>query len=480
MDALVPTPPKPIEVTEDLDFFVKERGARMLGLIAGVTVIGVSVLMLHYYLTNRALMTGGGPGFAILMAVVVLLVRRGRPQLALSLFLWGMLFSAVITALIVAGIYTIALILFPMIAVTAGLMLHRRMAWLFYAAIVASIAGIAVLHANGYLGSPQFRDPYYFAIVYVLVSTIGAIIGNHTMAGMREEHGKALKLGRELAAFNVQLEAKVAERTVELSSALERVRQMQDDLLQAEKMASLGSMVAGIAHELNTPLGNAITVSSSLTECCAGLNTAVSQGAVKKSDLIGGLARAHEMSLLIDRSIHRAANLVASFKQVAVDQVSERRREFDLRNVIEENLAALRPGLKNTPWVIDNLVPEGIRCDSFPGPLGQVLTNLVQNAILHGFSGRDHGRIEIGAAVTEGQLALHVADDGCGMDTTTASRIFEPFFTTKLGKGGSGLGLAVSYRIVSTILAGEIRVVSSPSTGTQFIVRMPLRTPGKL
>lgn len=255
---------------------------------------------------------------------------------------------------------------------------------------------------------------------------------------------------------------------------------MQDDLIQSEKLASLGSMVAGIAHELNTPIGNAVTVSSTLMECATRIRAMIDGGSLKKSELYSALGAICEMSALVDRSCNRASVLVSSFKQVAVDQVSERRREFDLRELIEENLTAMHTGLRDKPWQIRNNVPDGICCDSFPGPLGQVIANLLQNAIFHGFSDRDHGSIDINADVTHGTLELSVADDGVGMDTATSVRIFEPFFTTKLGKGGSGLGLAISYRIVSTILAGEIRAVSSPKTGTQIIVRMPLRTPGKL
>lgn len=181
---------------------------------------------------------------------------------------------------------------------------------------------------------------------------------------------------------------------------------------------------------------------------------------------------------MIERSANRAAALVSSFKQVAIDQVSERRRTFDLREVIEENLTTLRVGIKHKPWIIDNQVAAGITCDSSPGPLGQIFTNLIQNAILHGFADREQGRIEISADTASGLLELTVADDGVGMDTATALRIFEPFFTTRLGKGGSGLGLAICHRIATTILAGELRVISASGTGTRFTLRIPLRTPG--
>ena len=282
----------------------------------------------------------------------------------------------------------------------------------------------------------------------------------------------------ELAALNEALEARVVARPAELAAALDTLRQTQDDLIQSEKLASLGSMVAGVAHELNTPIGNAVTVSSTLAERAAELRSLLESPSIRRSELVQGLTGVVEMAGLVDRSVNRAAALIASFKQVAMDQVSERRRSFDLREVVEENLAALRPSLRHKQVTIHNHVPAGLQCDSFPGPLGQVLTNLVQNAVLHGFAARDEGDIEVRAKSDGRMVEFVVADNGEGMDTATAVRVFEPFFTTKLGKGGSGLGLAICHRLVTTILAGDIRVVATPGAGAQFIVRFPARTPG--
>ena len=284
----------------------------------------------------------------------------------------------------------------------------------------------------------------------------------------------------ELAELNRQLESKVVARTTDLEAAIQRLRQTQDDLIQSEKLASLGQVVAGIAHELNTPIGNAMTVIPTIADRAAQLKAMVEGGSMRKSDLVDGLIAISEMCCLADRSVNRAGALVASFKQVAVDQVSERRRPFDLRDVVEENLDTLGPGLKHQPWLIDNQVPPGIACDGFPGPLGQVLTNLIQNAVTHGLAGRSAGRVEISAHSDGRLMELSVADDGVGIDSVTVMRAFEPFYTTKLGQGGSGLGLAICYRIVTTVLAGEIRLQASPGTGTRVTVYMPVRIPGAL
>ena len=296
-------------------------------------------------------------------------------------------------------------------------------------------------------------------------------------SGLGDLVGRAINAA-DLAVLNRQLEGKVAERTATLEATLLHLRQTQDDLIQSEKLASLGSMVAGIAHELNTPIGNALTVVTTLSQRARDLCLLCRGEAVRRADLVGGLSGISEMADLVEKSIVRAATQITSFKQVAVDQVSECRREFDLREVIEENLATLYPGLNNRALTLKNTVPAGIVCDSFPGPLGQVITNLVQNAAFHGLDGRT-GVIEIRATLHEQQIELTVADDGVGMDAATAVRIFDPFYTTRLGSGGSGLGLAICHRIITTILSGAIRAVSIPDIGSQFIITMPRCAPGK-
>ena len=310
---------------------------------------------------------------------------------------------------------------------------------------------------------------------------------------VRDAHGGPtglVSIGRDITAqlnaeadllkLNLQLENRVRERTEELSQALDQVKRMQDDLIQSEKLASLGSMVAGVSHELNTPIGNAVTVASTLMGQAKTLGASFRAGELKRSELASGLGGIAAMAELIDRSVNRAATLIASFKQVAIDQTSERRREFDLRAVVDDIIGTLLPGLHDQPWQIENHIPPGIDCDSFPGPLGQIVTNLIQNAVMHAFTGREAGTIIVTAKSMDERLELVVRDDGVGMDSATLIRVFDPFFTTKLGKGGSGLGLAICYRISNTVFAGELKAISSPGVGSSFVLTMPKRTPGML
>ncbi|MDP3031281.1 MAG: HAMP domain-containing sensor histidine kinase, partial [Rhodocyclaceae bacterium] len=178
------------------------------------------------------------------------------------------------------------------------------------------------------------------------------------------------------------------------------------------------------------------------------------------------------------RNLNRAAELIGSFKQVAVDQTSAQRRKFDLAEVVDEIVVMMQPSLKRTPYRIEEAVPAGLVLDSYPGALGQVLTNLINNAVLHGFAGRDHGVITItAAAAAPDSVQLTVQDDGCGIPADRQARIFDPFYTTRLGQGGSGLGLHISHTAVTHILGGTLMVASTPGAGAVFTLLLPRQAP---
>jgi signal transduction histidine kinase len=239
-------------------------------------------------------------------------------------------------------------------------------------------------------------------------------------------------------------------------------------------------MVAGVSHELNTPIGNALMASTTVHSHLETLLGRFSSGALKRSEFEALLRSAEEANRLSTASIARAAELVASFKQVAVDRVSERRREFALAELVEDTLATLRPGLKARPWRLSSEVPAGLVLDSYPGPLGQVLTNLVQNAVVHAFDDRDRGEVRVTAREEGGWIELVVSDDGVGMPPATLAHIFEPFFTTRLGRGGSGLGLAICHRLATRVLGGELTAASRPGEGSEFRLRLPRIAPGEV
>ncbi len=288
-----------------------------------------------------------------------------------------------------------------------------------------------------------------------------------------------------LAQMNLTLEAAVAERTArlhatneELQGALERLQTSQEALIHAEKLASLGRLVAGVSHELNTPIGNSLLMSTTLNDETRRFVEASKKGEVRRSTFDEFIKTCVDSSDIIQRNLSRAAELIRSFKQVAVDQSSSTRRKFDLREVVEELLRTHHPLIRQHDIKVEFTAPEGLQLDSYPGPLGQVLGNLLTNAILHASSEHSSLRIEI-ACERKGrdQVQLTFSDNGVGIAPDNIKRIFDPFFTTKLGHGGSGLGLNIAYSIVTGVLGGSIKVSSQQGIGTAFTIRMPFVAP---
>nr|WP_315231894.1 ATP-binding protein [uncultured Albidiferax sp.] len=292
------------------------------------------------------------------------------------------------------------------------------------------------------------------------------------------------RIEQQLRELNAELEERVDRRTQalaqaneELSGALSNLQQTQGELVQAEKMAALGNLVAGVAHELNTPLGNGLMAVSALSDDLRQFRLSMQDG-VRRSALDALLVSAEQATSIAVRNLHRAADLVTSFKQVAVDQTSAQRRRFELAEVVDEMVASLRPSFARSAYKIEVEVPSGLVLDSYPGALGQVIGNLVNNAVLHGFEDRSWGTIRIGGErADDGSIVMRVADDGHGVPPALLERIFDPFVTTKMGRGGTGLGLHIVYNAVTNVLGGSLTVASVVGEGTVFELRLPDAAP---
>ncbi len=283
-----------------------------------------------------------------------------------------------------------------------------------------------------------------------------------------------------LRSLNEQLESRVEQRTAalqeanrELRSTLERLTLAQRQLFEAEKLASLGGMVAGIAHEINTPLGIGVTAASHLRGEAQRLSQQIEAGALDDASLQAFRRTASESSELILRNLQRADRLIRSFKQVAVDQSSEDRRVVDLGASLDEILTALGPTLKKTLHRVELECPPGLVIETAPGALHQIVTNLVMNSLVHGFEDGSAGSIRIVVSRSGNDVLVDYADDGRGMDAAVSARVFEPFFTTRRGQGGSGLGLHITYSLVTQVLGGSITCESAPGAGTRFHIRLP-------
>ena len=294
-----------------------------------------------------------------------------------------------------------------------------------------------------------------------------------TFEDITEKH----QITAEIQALNATLEQRVGQRTQELSDALARLTTAQAELVRSAKMSALGSLVAGVAHELNTPIGNSLTVASTLQDQTRVFAADLSQG-LTRSRLDEFLASTGEGADILMRGLRHAADLVSSFKQVAVDQTSANRRRFNLKDTVDEILLTLRPSIRKTGHQVESRMAPDIGMESYPGPLGQVLSNLVNNALLHAFEGRVHGMLTIGAQRQGAdRVVLTVRDDGVGIPPGHLSRVFDPFFTTRLGRGGSGLGLNIVYNLVHDVLGGRIEVDSVPGQGACFTLVLPVVGP---
>lgn len=290
---------------------------------------------------------------------------------------------------------------------------------------------------------------------------------------------------KEIVAYADGLEVRVAERTSELaesnerlSEVIENLKRAQRELVETDRLASLGRMVAGIAHELNTPLGSSLTVVSTLLDHHQTLHRAMESGRLRRSDFDTFVTDIETGLHIMQRNVQRAADMVDKFRQVAVDQTSEQRRHFEVGEIIDELQMTLSPRLKHSPIAVHVEIEAGLHMDSFPGPLGQVMTNLELNALMHAFEGRERGNLWIsGSRLPNEMCRMSVRDDGVGMTDAIREHIFDPFFTTRLGRGGSGLGLAIVYNIVTGLLGGKISVVTTPGLGSEFVIEMPLNSP---
>jgi signal transduction histidine kinase len=290
---------------------------------------------------------------------------------------------------------------------------------------------------------------------------------------------KPFQIEEVLARINTHLALRRANR--ELQDLVATLAKAREDLVRNEKLAGLGALVAGIAHELNTPIGNSLMAATTFEMQTDDIGAHLaSDGGVTRKEFAHYIENARLSVDILSRNLHRAADIVTNFKQVAVDQTSSQRRSFLLAEVIAGNLLTLQPTIKRTPFVIEQRVPADLMMESYPGPLGQVITNLINNAIVHGYDGRCEGLIAVAARLSShGWVTLSVEDHGVGIAPSDVPRIFDPFFTTKMGVGGSGLGLNIVHNIVTEILGGTIGVQSELGGGTRFTLTLPMSAPVK-
>ncbi|MFD2446626.1 sensor histidine kinase [Bacillus sp. CGMCC 1.16607] len=280
---------------------------------------------------------------------------------------------------------------------------------------------------------------------------------------------------KENADLVQRMEERVQQRTIELKEALETLQETQGQLIQSEKMAALGQLVAGVAHEINTPIGLGVTASSFLQQKTDEFENVYQNNQMKRSHLDNYLQDVKESIKIINSNLQKGADLIKSFKQVAVDQSSQAFREFNLYEYVEEVITSLKPSIrKYNPQIIINCNKD-LQINSQPGAISQIFTNLIMNSLIHGFEKLEREKvITISIEKKDNSMIMTYRDNGHGIALENLQKIFDPFFTTKRTTGGSGLGLHIIYNIVTQTLKGTITCESNVNQGVMFQIQIPL------
>ncbi|MGS2719749.1 ATP-binding protein [Paraglaciecola aestuariivivens] len=297
------------------------------------------------------------------------------------------------------------------------------------------------------------------------------------MLDLEQQKDELLINQRELRQENENrqfIEDELRKRNSELAASMETIQLAKDQLVESERMASLGGLVAGIAHDVNTPLGVSVTATSFLQDRVQKLQTAYDEKTLTGSTMSSFLSEAQQTINLLTNNLNRASELISSFKQVAVDQTSEAEREINVSEYLSEVVQSLAPNFKKTQHTIDIQCPDDLTIKCAPGVLAQILTNMIMNSLIHGFDNKTKGAIKVVISQQDNNLIINYSDDGRGLDEGTLEKHFDAFFTTRRGKGGSGLGTHIMYNLVTQTLGGEIEVFSQPEMGLQYKITIPV------
>jgi signal transduction histidine kinase len=282
---------------------------------------------------------------------------------------------------------------------------------------------------------------------------------------------------QRLNNYSDQLELTVSERTRELSRSLEQLQNARDQLINNERLASLGTLVAGVAHEVNTPLGIAVTAASVVSEALESMHAQFQANGLTREGFAHLMQQAHDGQNIVVGNLSRAARLVRDFKQSAASQADETLCEYDIAQTMRALIASLHPETKKVPVQPRFDGPLVLMGVGYPGVLMQVLTNLLMNSVSHAFDGITQPQIHINLTEMGDHVELIYRDNGVGVPAALHTRIFEPLFTTRRGSGGTGLGLNIVYNLVTQKMAGQLDFWSAPQRGVTFRMRFALKQP---
>ncbi|WP_245286528.1 HAMP domain-containing sensor histidine kinase [Bradyrhizobium sp. ARR65] len=345
---------------------------------------------------------------------------------------------------------------------------------------VLSIAVIflGIILSAGVLIALSIRLPLQQIMTAMGAITMGDFEREVQGTNARDEVGamaRAVEVFRENAIAKRKAEDELRASKERAESALLELNTAQQNLIDAERLAALGGLVAGVAHEVNNPIGISLTVASSLARRTQIFEAELKRdGQLRRSQLEEFVRSSRDASEQLVANLHRAGELIQSFKQVAVDRSHAERRQFPLREATNQIIASLRPVLKRAPITLQTDVPENLVIDGYPGFYGQILTNLFLNAVNHAFADGRSGTISIAARPRGADdVEIIFSDDGSGMTPEVQRQAFDPFFTTRRNEGGTGLGLHIVYNLVTQQLGGRMMLESRPGQGTTFRIIMP-------
>jgi PAS domain S-box-containing protein len=317
----------------------------------------------------------------------------------------------------------------------------------------------------------QTGERFWMTYWHPLRNPSGEIVGVNVAAEEITERKRA-----EAALQASEQEIRSARDAAE--AALRNLRETQNSLIEVEKLAALGRLVAGVAHEINSPVGTSLTVASSWERKITLFAAEVEQGNLKRSSLTEFLDLSRMASSQLITNLNRAAELIQSFKQVATDRNNSNQRIFDLGDLTEQIVMSLRPGLEKKTVIFNLECQPDLTMNSYPGPYGQVLTNLFLNSVVHAFPDDDGGAIDIRVqAFGDDNVEISFSDDGCGMGLDIRRKAFDPFFTTRRDQGSTGLGLHIVHSIVTNCLGGRLNLDSAPGKGTKIQLILPRTAP---
>ena len=419
-----------------------------------------------------------GSVVAIILSVLFLLLKLEWIRFVSHALVFTSMVAVIAVLLLNGGIRDMSLILLPVVLLFASVLLGSRSV-LFYGSLI-SLMVIGLYAAEVTYWIPNKRSDMITLDNLILVLFTIALITFYLhltfaqiVRGTQQNQHQSESLKATINKLQ-QIRSSLEQRTTELSLTNEHLIATQRQLVEAEKMASLGSLVAGVSHEINTPLGIGITAATTLATMTEELQAHYQCSDIRRSYFEEYLANAAESNRLIVNNLLRVDQLVQSFKQLSVDQLTLERRKFQLKTYLEEIVRGLEPMLRSGQHTLLILVDEAITIDSYPGALAQVITNLIVNSVMHGYSKRSHGNLCIRAAIANARLHLIYQDDGVGIDQAHLTKIYEPFFTTARDRGGTGLGLHIVYNLVTQKLGGTIRHESELNAGVTFYLDLPL------